>query len=37
MGKHILGNQNEPQGVEEKRQMLIGGDASSLVADNLCD
>jgi len=35
--KHTLGNTDEPQGVEEKRQVLTSRDVSSLVIDNLCD
>jgi len=37
LGKHTLGNRNEPQGVEEKLQVLTRYDVSSVVIENLCD
>ena len=35
--KLTLGNKNEPQGKQDKWQVLTGGDVSSLVIDYLCD
>jgi len=35
--KLILGNKDEPQGVEENEHVLTSCDASSLVVDSLCD
>ena len=35
--KLILGNKDEPHGMEEKEQVLMSGNASSLVIDSLCD
>ena len=37
LGKHILGSKDEPQGVEEKEQVLTSRDFSCLVIDYLCD
>jgi len=36
-GRHILGNNDEPQGREEKGKVLTSRDISSLVVDSLCD
>ena len=36
LGKHTLGNKNEPRGVEEKGQVLTSRNASSVVIDSLC-
>jgi len=35
--KLILGNKDEPQGMEEKGPALTSRDVSSLVIDRLCD
>ena len=37
LAKLILGNSNEPQGMEEKGQVLTRRDVSSVVIDNLCN
>ena len=37
LAKHTLGNTNDPQGVEWKRQVLTSRNVSSVVIDNLCN
>jgi len=37
LAKLTLGNKDEPQGTEEKEQVLTSRDVSSLVIDSLCD
>ena len=37
LGKHTLGNMNEPRRVEEKGQVLTSRNGSSVVIDNLCN
>jgi len=37
LGKHTLGNKNEPRGVDEKGQELTSRNVSSVVIDNLCN
>ena len=37
LAKLTLGNKDEPQGIEEKWQVLMSDDVSSLIIDSLCD